>query len=239
MKNFLLKIYVYLLIIISPLKLKTKIFIDEDLINYIMKNKLSLIRFGDGEYRIMYSKKSIHYQDYSELLRNELLAIFKNYSVNSKYMICIPSFFKNNCLWFIKNHSKYAMCFAKPRLVFRKKQNSKLEYGDSFIFGKNKEEIYNKIWKNKNKIILIHNNEKWVNQFNKKYKKNAIFIKCSKTNSYKQINNIEQRVLNIRDVKDYLILISSGPMAKILAYRLSNKGIQAIDVGHCFDDPLE
>ena len=223
MKKMLIKIYNYLLIIILPFKCKTKIINDNKIIERIKKNRLSLIRFGDGEYRIMYSKKGICYQEYSESLRNDLLTIFKNYNCDSKYIICIPPFFLKSIYWFMKNDSKYTMCFAKPRFVFRIRQNKKLQYGDYSIFGKGKERTYKKIWEDVNNIIIIHNNNKIVETFNKTYNKNAIFIKSPEKNSYNKIDEIIKQILNIKNYKDFLILISSGPMAKVLSYKLTQK----------------
>lgn len=34
-------------------------------------------------------------------------------------------------------------------------------------------------------------------------------------------------------------LISAGPMAKVLVYRLASNGYFALDCGHIWDDPLE
>ena len=239
MKNYLLIIYCYCLLLLSPFKTKTSIYSDEELIDFVKENKLSLIRFGDGEYRIMFSKKGIHYQEYDKNLEKELLTIFTNYNAyKTKYIICIPYFFSNSIIWFLKNRIEISLCFAKPRLIFRLKQNKNAIYGNAFVFGKGKDKIYSKLWNDKEKIIFIHNDEKWVNIFNKKYNKKAIFIKTCPNNSYKLIADIEKKVFNIDNVQDYIVLVSSGPMAKALAYRLSQKNIQVIDMGHFIDDPL-
>lgn len=239
MKKVLLIVYSYLLLLLSPFKTKATIYSDKDLIDFVKKNRLSLIRFGDGEYRLMFSKKGIHYQKYDSKLEKELLAIFENYnSYKDKYIICIPPFFNNSIIWFLKNRIELAMCFAKPRLLFRFKQNKDEVYGDAFVFGKGKDKIYSELWYENDKIVLIHNDEKWVKMFNKKYKKNAIFIKTISNNSYEIIDDIEKKVLNIKNIEDYIVLVSSGPMAKVLAYRLSKRNIQVIDTGHFIDDPL-
>ena len=54
---FLIKIISYLSVILMPFKSKIKFVYDEKMINYILENKLSLIRFGDGEYNILLKKK--------------------------------------------------------------------------------------------------------------------------------------------------------------------------------------
>ena len=239
MKKIILIIYSYLLLLLSPFKTKTTIYSEKKLIDFVKNNRMSLIRFGDGEYRLMFSKKGIHYQEYDPKLGKELLSIFENYDkFKDKYIICIPPFFKNNIFWFLKNRIELAMCFAKPRLLFRIKQNKKEIYGDAFVFGKGKDDIYSSLWDEKEKIVLIHNDEKWVKIFNKKYNKKAIFIKTNSNDSYKIIDDIEKKVLNVKNIENYIVLVSSGPMAKVLAYRLSKRNIQVIDTGHFIDDPL-
>lgn len=47
-----------------------------------------------------------------------------------------------------------------------------------------------------------------------------------------------KKIMAIKGIKDYIILVSSGPMSKVLAYRLSKNSIQVVDTGHFIDDPL-
>lgn len=35
-----------------------------------------------------------------------------------------------------------------------------------------------------------------------------------------------------------MVLISAGPCGKVIVFRLKNVGVQVIDTGHCWDDPL-
>lgn len=238
MKKIIIFLYNLFFILIRPRKAKIDFICDEQLVEYILLYKKSIIRFGDGEYRIMYSNKKIHYQDFSKELQSDLKKIFEHYN-EKNYLICIPPFFTKGIKWFMKNDKKYLSCFSKPRYYFLSKQKSKFKYGDAFLFKKGNEKIYRKLWNDEDKILLIHNDEKWKDIFENKYSKNIDFIKVPKENAYEICNSIIDEVLSIKDIKNYMVLISAGPAAKVIAYELSKEDIWVIDTGHCFDDPLE
>ena len=238
MRKILITIRNYLYLFIFPFSKEKFAIANDKLIVKSNKDNKSIIRFGDGEYRIMYKNKGIHYQDYNDSLKKELLDILKNYSNDSNYIICLPPFFFKNAFWFLFNDTKYIHCFSVPRFYWRKNINKHVKYGDAFFFGKGNDKIFSKLWENNDKIIFVHNDKKWCDLFNLNYSKNAIFIKSPKKNSYNKLDEIEKKIKKIDVNKNYLILVSSGPMAKILAYRLSLNNHHVIDTGHCFDDPL-
>ena len=55
-------------------------------------------------------------------------------------------------------------------------------------------------------------------------------IICPSRNAYSKIQDIQETVEKYADGK--LVFLMLGPTAKVLAYHLSRKGIQAIDLGH-------
>ena len=66
-----------------------------DTLEYLYKNNLSLSRFGDGEFAIIFGKQ-IHFQKYSEILCEKLKNILINGS-NEKCLIGLPPVYKFNC----------------------------------------------------------------------------------------------------------------------------------------------
>mgnify|MGYP002520784501 CR=1 FL=1 len=237
MKKIIIYLYNLFYILLKPRKPKINFIWDEELVKYSLLNKKSLIRFGDGEYRIMYSNKGIEYQTFSKELQIDLNKIFSQYD-ESSYLICIPPFFVKDIKWFMKNDKKYLSCFSKPRYHFLSKQKKNMKYGDAFLFRKGNEQTFNKLWTNQNKILLIHNDEKRKDIFEKKYNKKIEFIKTPSRDSYKECDEIIKKVLAINNINDYIVLVSAGPAAKVIAYELSKRGIWTVDTGHCFDDPL-
>ena len=238
MKKVVVWIYCNMKLLISPFKKSINTLSDDEMIDYVKNNCLSIIRYGDGEFRIIETKKGIHYQDFNEKLFSEMEDLFYNYSNNSKYLLSIPCFFKENMFWFKKMPYSFTSCFAKCRLFFRKRYNANLIYGDAFLFKKGNKKVYEKLWKDEKKIILIHNDIKWAKGFEQEYKIDVEFVKVPSKNSYDVIDEIENKIEGINKDKRIKILISAGPMAKALCYRLSNKGFIIYDTGHCFDEPL-
>ncbi len=239
MKKLLIKIYIYFILLIKPFKIKKGFIGSNQTIKEACDKTKSIIRFGDGEFRIMFAHKGIHYQDYDKNLAKELKKIFLNYEINSEYLVCVPSVFFQNIGWFLKQDKKYAYCFAAPRNHFRKIMKRNLNYGDAFCFSQGKVEEYLKLWKEAKHLIVIHNDKKWAKMLEINSCK-VSFVEIPSKNSYEQIDEIEEKIINIKKkFNDAKILISAGPMAKVLVYRLSKKNIVSYDVGHCFDEPLE
>ena len=238
MKKIIIWGYCNLKLLLSPFKMKINTLSDNDMIDYVTKNNLSIIRYGDGEFRIIETRKGIHYQDFNEELCNEMEEVFYNYSKDSKYFLSIPCFFKENIFWFKKMPYSFTTCFAKCRLFFRNKHDNDLIYGDAFLFKKNNKKIYEKLWKDEKKIILIHNDIKWAKSLEQEYGIKVEFIKIPSKNSYDVIDKIETKIEKINKNKKTKILRSAGPMAKALCYRLCNKDFIIYDTGHCFDEPL-
>lgn len=238
MRKILIWGYCNFKLLLSPFKKKIKILEDQELINYIKNNNLSIIRFGDGEFRIIETKKGIHYQDFNQELCKEMEGLYYNYTQKSKYILCIPYFFKENILWFKKISYGYTACFAKCRLFFRKNYNRDLIFGDAFLFRKENKNVYEQLWNNEEHIILIHNDIKWAKIIEGEYNIKVDFIGIPNKNSYDVINDIENKIKEKYKDKKTKILISAGPMAKALCYRLSNQGFIVYDTGHCFDEPL-
>ena len=62
-----------------------------DSIDFILKNNCSVIRFGDGEFDLIWGK-SISYQTYNQDLAKKMREIIDNGS-NKKILVCLPDVF--------------------------------------------------------------------------------------------------------------------------------------------------
>lgn len=238
----LLKTLYYWILSIRCVK-KSTILDQRDTVDYIVKNKKSIIRFGDGEFFLM-DGSDIHYQKYSEKLKKELSFIvdfyLKNYE-NCDYLLCMPrKYFKCSGFYLLKK-KVYIRSWVRPRYVFSKKFDLPVVFGDAFLFTEENISIYRKIWDNQmlQKILFIHNNEKYAKKFEEDYGKEVFFIKIPILNAFDQREMILADIS--RSVKENsidMVLVSAGPCAKYLVKELSLLGIWAIDTGHCWDEPL-
>ena len=227
---------------------KANILNAEDTVEKLKKGR-SLIRFGDGEFGI-YRGKDIHYQKWSEELKEEFDKIKKDYEENKEncpYVLAVPKSFMTISGFKLMKKRVYVSSWAESRLQFKKTFNRKIVYGDSFLFEKKNKEIYSKIWDREDcpkNVIFVHNTKEYADNFANTYNKNVFFIACPKKDAFSNVDDLENNILavienNGLNNKSVTIAISAGPCGKVLVYRLSKLGYQVIDAGHCWDDPLE
>ncbi|MCI9540258.1 MAG: DUF1792 domain-containing protein [Lachnospiraceae bacterium] len=215
----------------------------KDTVDYIVKNKKSIIRFGDGEFFLM-DGNDIHYQKCSKELQEELSFILDFYLNNSEkcgYLLCMPrKYFKCSGFYLLKK-KVYIRSWVRPRYVFSRKFDLPVVFGDAFLFTEENIAMYKKIWDNQmlQKILFIHNNEKYAKKFGEDYKKKVFFIKIPTSNAFDQREIILEDInRSVKENSIDMVLVSAGPCAKYLVKELSLLGIWAIDTGHCWDEPL-
>lgn len=222
-------------------KLKLNILDAENTIKFIQNNRISIGRFGDGEFNIIFKNKSIGFQIKSSNLQNEL----SNIKENSNFKIAIPHalestrdyklliktfwwryvvFNFSNLEMFCKSHDNFFLDTNFSRIIteFKDKKEINRLIGETC-----------KIWKDRN-IVIVEGEYTRFGVGNDLLKgANTISrIIAPSQNAYSKINEIYNETINIvRELEDPLILISLGPTATCLAYRFSSS-CQAIDIGH-------
>lgn len=231
-------------VFITPFRCKGKVLSKSETIEKLRKNNISLIRFGDGEFSIYLNNKDIYYQKFSNDLKLYLKEIERGYSKESNYMLAIPNeMFTESILWFFKHKKIYLSCFAKYRVYFRYFMKKNAIFGDAMCFIKSNYDEYIKLWEDVQDVVFVHNDEKWAKSFEEKFKKKTYFVKTPNSNAFENHEQIINKIidtinLNKLNNKEYKILISAGPAAKVIVYKLSLMGIVAYDVGHIWDEPL-
>ena len=222
---------------------KAKILSSEETIDFACTGKKSIIRFGDGEFNIIQGG-NVHYQEYNADLERDMLKILNEYSEKSPYLLCVPYryFSKNNL---VLNRRVLIACLSTLKKIFKRYINKYVLYGDAFIFSKNNsKKSYQRIWKDSKAIVLVHNNEMYLKEAFDSKRQKGFFVKVPSKNSYEIIDKIEDVIEKIYIENDLLkentaVLLSAGPAAKVLAYRMALNGYRMIDCGHVWDDPLE
>ena len=211
-------------------------------IRYIIDNKCSVSRIGDGEFGIIIMKKDIGFQkknlELSKILK-EVLA-----SKQDNLLVCIPDIFNKKEL---KNRTKDNKRWWKVYLNQYRKQWYKYidfnrEYGATnftryYITRKDKSDCADyfnkvrKIWQDED--IVIIEGEKTRSGIGNDLYDNAKSVKrilAPAENAFDKYQKILEEANKIEPNK--LILLALGPTATVLAYDLSRTGHRAIDVGH-------
>lgn len=223
---------------------KKAIFLDaERTKELIIQKRKSLIRLGDGEFNIL-KGENIHYQDFSKSLKTSLDNLINEYLIDPdgcNYLLCMPSEFINcNGLKLAKKRV-YVSSWSYSRYIFKKKYDISITYGDAFLFAKDNQSIYSKIWQDgdiKN-VIFVHNDIRYAEEFNKIYGIKTDFVRIPSKNAFNELNEILNKIIDkANNLEKTLILISAGPTGKVLVYELAKRGLWAIDTGHCWDSPL-
>lgn len=211
----------------------------DETITYIVENKCSVSRFGDGELTII-NGGNIAFQEQDETLRKRLKEVLKSNSSN--IIICLPgplkytdgledsarTFWEENLktgrLSWITNidirKQYYNAHMTRLYIDFKDKSKS------SMWFDKIKE-----IW-SKRDIVIIEGKDSKLGVGNDLFENtNSIErILAPNKNAFAKYDTILEEAKKLD--KNKLILIALGPTATVLAYDLNRLGYQSIDIGH-------
>ena len=220
---------------LDPIQIKG---IDETL-DYIIENKSSLVRFGDGEINML-AGHSIPYQDYDEELVSIMRDIIGQES-REELVVCLPDAFTDRfrftswAIPFWKDHMDHYMDFyrelcsdswygstfvSRPYIDFEDKSQAKAQF-----------EKLKSIWKNRD-LLIVEGATSRSGVGNDLFDEaNSVKrIICPSHSAFSRVQEIEQEIE--KHAAGRLILCMLGPTAKVLAYHLSRKGHQVLDIGH-------
>ncbi len=228
---------------------KHAVFLDrEATVREILAQKKSFIRYGDGEFDIM-EGRSIHYQIYTPALKEALRDILDTYIAekgNTEYLVGMPHAFLKPSGRFMLKSRRLLSCWSHTRYFFKKQFDHSVCYGDAFLFSEDGEAVYRHIWTDAapDQAVFVHHDPVYAEQFEKTYRIPAVFVRILPENAFGEIERIYRDVCGHVSGADALdkrviVLISAGPCGKVLAHRLAQRGIWAIDTGHCWDEPLQ
>ena len=219
-------------------------------INYILNNKVSVTRYGDGEVIWMAGFSACEFEPQNDKLASELkrglnlekgLFICINGKMFNKGLHNCPKEIKKHYRGFVRSHALDIInFFPKERTygdacftrLFREYPGMPMEYYAGLY------NIIKKIWDKKNLLIIEGENVKF-GVFNDLLSNTRSIgrIVCPDTNSYKFIDEIETIVKANIEKYDLAIFVL-GPTATVLVYRLflSCKGAVFIDIGSINND---
>lgn len=212
----------------------------EETVEKIVKENLSVSRFGDGEFDVMTGGKN-GFQQKNENLGSRLKEVLTN-SVNG-HLVCIPFTLNDLSIYRIPSRIfalEYLFRYANKWLI--PFVDAKTIYGDSlftrfFMMRNDKSHCSDyvkqlkKIWDQKDLLIIEGVNSRLGVGNDLFANANSIErILCPNKDAYDRYDEI--LAASKKYGRDKLILIALGMTATVLAYDLAKHGYRAIDVGH-------
>lgn len=209
----------------------------EDCVSMLSSGRKSLVRYGDGEIKLM-DGSSIYYQPYDKKLAEQLVKIMS--FQDGDFLIGMSDVFDrlNDLVLFSRIFWKSSLFLHQSRyrsLPYRLWANTFLSR--PYIDYKNKDKkaffiALRKLWEDRN-VVLVEGETTRNGVGNDLYEnaKSVRRIVCPASNAYAVYEEVEAYILSSID-KDSLILLSLGPAAKVIVYDLFLSGFQAMDIGH-------
>lgn len=211
----------------------------EETINYIIENRASVSRYGDGEFKLAYGK-SISFQKSNKELQRRLKEVLLVEEKN--FTVCIPDIFESLQKYADEPRTYWRLHVAKNRKKWYELLNKNNVYGNSFISRcyyqfKDKAnsglyfQLLKNVWNNR-EIVLIEGAKSRLGIGNDLFDnvKSIERILVPEINAFDKYNEILVEAKRLH--KDKLILLAAGPTATVLAYDLHKSGYQTIDIGH-------
>ncbi len=210
-------------------------------LEYIIENKCSVSRYGDGEMGIIRGY-GIKFQRYDKNLARKL----KSIKTTDKVLVCVPSYLSKNVNW--DNCSEIEKKFWKKEKNkfegwYRKIFSKSHILGDALISRfyiskvdksgvKDYIEKIKKLWENRD-IIFVEGYNSRLGYGNDLFDnaKSIRRILCPTENAFALYDNILNSVRKNANRND-LVILALGPTATVLAKDLSEYELQAIDLGH-------
>lgn len=247
MKHFLRRTllffkYIYGKVFFLTHRLRVSVLSNKDTLIKIKNEKLSAVRYGDGEMMYM-GGNALSFQEYSELLASRLKETLN--CANDKILVCIPETVQS-CKN-IKTDSKWRWIFVLARefSAYKDLLNENYTYGNAFIsrpyiIYKDKSgagdvfALLKQLWDQKNVLIVE-------GQFSRSGVGNDLFsnaksvsrILCPAKNAFSVYDEILNATVEVgNQMEDPLIFLAMGPAAKSMVVDLTERGFWTIDMGH-------
>jgi len=206
-------------------------------------SKISTIRFGDGEFGLMTSRKNIHFQSADPKLINKLFEIAQSYNQQSPFILGVN--FQIAIANQFLEHYKMKFLFMQQKLGFHLYFNKSMTYFNaSFYYIDGMAKLFLKeVSTNKSVVIVTKNSNierlasKAIELFPRSYK--VSYIRTPEVNAYSEYDRILVDTLKISKEKNSVVLVGCGPAGKLLVYDLARQGFIAHDIGHGLEFALD
>lgn len=209
-------------------------------INLIREKKLSLARYGDGEFNLIFGDSCIFQENNSELSA-ELLETLNSKQEN--LLIGIPDIFQSLKVYIKPSRQYWREYLKTKRAKIYEILDFKKIYVDSMITRFNMKSMHSEnyiegllnSWKQvwENRPVLRVTGESAKRDYSSDLFDNASVLNTIITHSENAYAVVDDLLLQVTTYPvDTIIILSLGPTATVLANRLAILGYQALDVGH-------
>ncbi len=213
----------------------------QETLAYIVENKCSVSRFGDGEIKLV-AGQSLAFQPCSEELQKRLKEILSE-SVPG-LLVCLPDIFSDLSSFTPETRAHWKKHLALYRKWWcRSVTDKEQRFGNAFItrcYMMYKDKSYadtcftgiKQLWKGRH-ILLLEGEQSRLGVGNDLFSE-ALSVKrilAPNQDAFRFRNDIIEEVRKY-DAATYLVLLALGPTATVLACDLSKNGYQALDIGH-------
>lgn len=215
-------------------------------IRYIIKNKCSVARFGDGEFKLMLKNADIGFQKRDDYLAERLINVLDE--KRESLMICVPSTFNS-----VRGCNDFAHSFW---INWGKESNNQINVvkmlwnhcGKSYLYGdtemtrtyidwktdKRAKKLFpmlKRLWEDED-ILFIEGEQTRLGIGNDLFDnaKSIQRILAPAKNAFAEYDSILSTAIQHGNGK--LIILALGPTATILANDLDKYGFRALDLGH-------
>lgn len=218
---------------------------EEDTVRYILNNRCSVARFGDGELLwIFQDRQKDNFEINSQRLAYKLNEVLNSSSDN--LIICIPNVFNNfnNIDNNVKTYWEWLLTRKGVRVLKLLNSSKKyysaqitrpyMDYKKDKINFKKRFNNIKEIWKDRNLLIVEGDRTRFgVSNDLLDNARSVQRVICPSTNAFEKYDTIFNKVkAKASVIDDVLVLAALGPSATVLAFELSNIGVQTIDIGH-------
>ena len=216
----------------------------DDTIRKIMEDRVSIARFGDGEFKWLLGIAQSSFQNHDEGLSMRLKEVLAD-SETANMLICIPEIFKREEPWTASTRNFWRNFFYNYQADVARHLDIAGLYGCAagltrcYMEYENKEsslvaERFNslkQVWHRRN-ILIVEGETTKLGVGNDLFSeaKSIKRILCPSVNAYDVYSDILSSVREFTN--DIMVIISLGPTATVLSYDLCKEGYQALDLGH-------
>ena len=237
-KRYLIKHPLYVVTYIFTFFLKDfsfkEHFYSKEEIEQLLRERKSIIRFGDGEINLLLDLKN-HYQSFSPVAKSMMKEITLSYKKDSAYILSIPRFINvsNDGLKKIGKFNVWLPLKVMFLLMFPK--NVGYMDAHNFYYDNYFETVVAPVIRNK-KIVYVTRKETIEKQkHNQEIPwKDVVCVETPEKDallSYDEVKSKLDKALSGLSKDEVVLLVAMGPVGKYLIFEYANKGVQGIDVG--------